>query len=63
MKGTTVTPAARVWGEAASALVPSLGRLLAMMARTPLRCMRASTSASGCGPVLAAWGRPNASSL
>ena len=30
--------------------VPSLGRLLATMARTPLRCMRPSTSASGCGP-------------
>jgi hypothetical protein len=36
---------------AASDLVPSLGRELATMALTPLRCMRASTSAGECGPV------------
>jgi hypothetical protein len=63
MKGTTVTPAAVSVRAAASDLVPSLGRLLATMARTPLRCMRASASASGCGPLLAAWGWPKASSL
>jgi hypothetical protein len=32
---------------AASAFVPSFGRLLATIARTPLRCIRPSTSAIG----------------
>ena len=39
---------------AANVSVPSLGRLLATMARTPLRCMRPSTSGSGCGQAAAA---------
>jgi hypothetical protein len=48
-KGTTVTPAATACGAAARAIVPSFGRLFATIARTPLRCMRASTSAIGNG--------------
>ena len=41
MKGTTETPAARVCGKLASALVPSLGRELASTAFTQLARMRA----------------------
>jgi hypothetical protein len=43
-----VTPARRLGSRAAArALVPSFGRLLAMIARTPLRCILPSTSAIG----------------